>query len=180
MQRPARAPPAAAGFTLIEILVVVLIIAVVSAGVLLSLNLAGRDRDLEREGDRLFALMKYAREQAELQTRQYGILFQEDGYEFLAYDVQRGIWRSVPEDDALGSRRLPDGLGMKLVVEQRPVVLRRPQNATDKTPQVMILSDGELTSFAASIERDGGRRSVTLTEDDQGQLVEQPMVEAQR
>jgi general secretion pathway protein H len=172
---PAGAP---AGFTLIEILVVVLIIGLIAGGVLLSVTVTGRDRDLERESERLFTLINYAREQAELQTREYGIFFQEDGYEFLAYDVHRGRWRDVFEDDALSARKLPDGLDVKLTVEARPVVLRRPENADDKTPQVMIFSDGDLTTFAASIERDAGLRSVTLTEDDQGQVVKQPMVEA--
>ncbi len=170
--------PADAGFTLIELLVVVLIIGVVSAGILLTVSLTGRDPDLQRESDRLYALINYAREQAELQTREYGILFQEDGYEFLVYDAQLGQWRSVFEDEALGARKLPDGLGVKLVVETRPVVLRRPADAHDKTPQVMIFSDGDLTQFSVSLERDAGLRSVTLAQDDTGQVVEQPLVEA--
>jgi general secretion pathway protein H len=167
----------ARGFTLIEILVVVAIIALVSAGMLLSVTLTGRDRDLEKESDRLLALFTYAREQAELQTREYGILFQDDGYEFLAYDTRRAAWRSVFEDDALAARKLPDGLDVKLMVDARPVVLTRPKDAQDKTPQVMIFSNGDLSAFAATLERDGGVRSVTLTPDDQGLVVEQPMVE---
>jgi general secretion pathway protein H len=163
-----------AGFTLIEVLVVVAIIGLMVAGFVLSLSLTGRDPDLERESDRLYALLNYAREQAELQTREYGVLFQEDGYEFLVYDVQLGQWRSVFEDDALAARRLP----VKLVVETRPVVLRRPADAHDKTPQVMIHSDGDLTAFAVTLERDAGLRSVTVAEDDKGQIVEQPLLEA--
>ena len=177
MQTP-RAHPATAGFTLIEILVVVLIIGLVSAGVLLSLTLTGRDRELEKESDRLFALFSYAREQAELQTREFGVLFQDDGYEFLTYDPRRAVWRNVFEDDALSARKLPDGLGVKLVIEARPVVLTRPKDAKDKTPQVMIFSNGDLTSFAATLERDGGLRSVTLRQTDTGQVVEDAMVEA--
>jgi len=166
-----------AGFTLIELLVVVVIIGIISAGMVLSLGLTGRDRELEKESDRLLALFTYAREQAELQTREYGVMFQDDGYEFLSYDVHRGSWRSVTEDDALGSRKLPDGLGFKLKVEARDVVLKRPKDATDKTPQVMIFSNGDLTAFVATLERDAGVRSVTLTEDDKGEVIEQPMVE---
>jgi general secretion pathway protein H len=169
-----------AGFTLIEILVVCLIIGIVVAGVVLSVNLTGRDRELEKESRRLYTLMDYAREQAELQTREYGVMFRDDGYEFLTYDPRRALWRSVTEDDALTDRKLPDGLGFKLLVETRPVVLTRPADAKDKTPQVMIFSNGDLTSFAATLERDGGARSVTITEDDKGQVVAQPMVEVKQ
>jgi general secretion pathway protein H len=168
------------GFTLIEILVVVAIIAVVSVGVLLSVNLTGRDHDLEHESDRLFALFNYAREEAELQTREYGVLFNDDGYEFLTYDAHRQLWRSVSEDDALTARKLPGGLDFKLTVEARPVVLKRPADSKDKTPQVMIFSNGDLTTFAATLERDNGVRSITVTEDDKGAVTEQAMVEVKK
>jgi type II secretion system protein H len=112
------------GFTLIEIMIVVVIIGVISAGVLLSVNLTGRDRDLEKETDRLLTLVNYTREQAEMQTRDYGIVVHADGYQFVAYDARRGVWREVYEDDALHLRKLPDGLDFKLVVDARPVVLQ--------------------------------------------------------
>ena len=172
-----RAPAASRGFTLIEILVVVAIIAIITAVTLLSVNLTGRDRELEKESDRLLALINYAREQAELQTREYGVMFQDDGYEFLTYDNRRDAWRGVFEDDALAERKLPYGLTFALSIESRPVTFNRPKDAKDKTPQLMIYSNGDLTTFAATLQREGGMRSVTLTEDDKGQVVEQPMVE---
>jgi general secretion pathway protein H len=167
-----------AGFTLIEILVVVVIIAVITAGLVLSVNLVGRDSELEKETQRLLALVNYAREQAELQTREYGLLFTEDSYEFVSFDVRRGIWRSVLEDDALKPRKLPGGLDVKLVVEGRPVVLHRPSDRTDKSPDVIIFSNGDLTSFELTLERDGGAHSVTLAQDDKGQVVAHDMVES--
>jgi len=42
---------------------------------------------------------------------------------------------------------------------------------------VMIFSDGDLTTFAATLEREGGVRSVTLTEDSKGEVVAQDLVE---
>ncbi len=169
---------AARGFTLVEILVVVVIIAILSTGFLLSVSLAGgSDPELRKESDRLFDLMNYAREQSELQTREYGIILQDDNYEFVSYDVHRGVWRSVFEDDVLRLRKLPYGLDLKLKVETRPVVLKKPQDAKDKTPQVMIFSSGDLTQFELTLEREGGERSVTITEDEKGNIVEKPMVD---
>ncbi|MBS0377003.1 MAG: type II secretion system minor pseudopilin GspH [Proteobacteria bacterium] len=169
----------ARGFTLIEILVVVGIIAVVSVGVLLSVNLvSGRDGELEHESDRLLALFKYARDEAALETREFGLRFDDDRYTFLVYDVHRQHWRAVTEDDALGERKLPGGLDLKLTLDGRPVVLKRPEDPKDLKPQVMIYSNGDLSAFAATLERDGGVRSVTITLDDKGEVIAQPLVEA--
>jgi general secretion pathway protein H len=209
------------GFTLIEILVVVVIIGVISAGVLLSVNLTGRDRDLETESERLLSLMNYAREQAELQTREYGLIFHDDGYQFVAYDTRRGLWREVYEDDSLRLRKLPDGLDIKLLVDARPIVLvptseakrmdpkelqkqvksvkdinslkdavaqgkRLGEDSSKSTlrdetkkiaPQVTLFSNGDLSSFEITLEREGGLRSITLAIDEKGQLIEKPMVE---
>jgi general secretion pathway protein H len=168
----------AGGFTLIEILVVVVIIGVLSAGLVLSVTLAGgRDGELQKESDRLYNLLKYAREQAELQTREYGVIFQDDNYEFVSYDVRRQQWRSVFEDDVLKLRRLPYGLDVKLKVETRPVVLKKPQDAKDKTPQVMVFSSGDMTQFEVTLERDSGLRTVTINQDDKGNLVEANMID---
>src|SRR6185312_767391 len=122
--RPRAGPaPRAAGFTLLEILVVVLIIAMLTAGMLMTMNFTGKDTQLQTESDRLFTLMKYARDQAQLQTRNYGIVFSQHGYAFVVYGVRTGAWRQVFEDDALRERTLPNGLDFKLTVDARPIVL---------------------------------------------------------
>jgi general secretion pathway protein H len=165
---------AAGGFTLVEILVVVVIIGVLSAGFLLSISLTNEGRDLDKESNRLLELIRYAREQAELQTREYGLILQDDSYEFVSYDVHRGVWRSIFEDDALRARKLPYGLDLKLVIETRPVVLKKPKDAKDKTPQVMIFSSGDLTQFELMMEREGGESSVTIFQDDKGEVAFKP------
>ena len=77
-------PPA--GFTLIEMLVVVFIIGIIAAGVLLSVNITGTDHELKTESERLATLMNYAREQAEIQTRELGLACSANGYAFYAFD----------------------------------------------------------------------------------------------
>ena len=53
------------------------------AGAVLALGSFGTDRSLEQESKRLQALMAYARDQAELQTREFGLRLVPDGYEFV-------------------------------------------------------------------------------------------------
>jgi general secretion pathway protein H len=188
-----------AGFTLLEILVVILIIGIVSAAMLLTMNFTGRDTQLSTEGQRLLALMKYARDQAELQTRNYGIVFSRHGYEFVVYGVRSGVWRQVFEDDALRERLLPKGLEFKLVVDARPIVLHQKLKAppaprkktpaaaappsgsasdsdsTQFAPQVMIFSSGDLSSFKVTLERPASGRSILIEENRDGDLIEKKM-----
>jgi hypothetical protein len=44
----------------------------------------------------------------------------------------------------------------------------------------MIMSSGELNSFSATLEREAGLRSITITQDEKGEVIEQPMVEAKQ
>jgi general secretion pathway protein H len=148
-----------AGFTLLEILVVVLIIGIVTAGMLLSMNFAGKDTELQTESERLLSLMKYAREQAELQTRDYGIVFGQHGYEFVVYGVRRNAWRRVFEDDVLRERTLPSGLDFQLVVDARSIVLHEKVNV----PAADSKSDSTAASQTPS-QPDSGADSPTAGE----------------
>ena len=144
---------------------------------LLSVSLTGRDRDLEKESTRLVDLFKYAREQAELQTREYGVMFQDDGYEFLVYDIHRGLWREVFEDDALSERQLPDGLDFKLSVDARPGGAQAPQGCHRQDPA----GHAVLLRRAEHLQRDprarqrrahGGHRPERQGRDRAGRMVE--------
>jgi len=46
------------------------------------------------------------------------------------------------------------------------------------TPQIMIYSNGDLSSFEITVQREGGIRSVTLAIDDKGVVIAKPMVES--
>jgi type II secretion system protein H len=165
----------ARGFTLIEILVVVTIIGIIVVGALLSMSALGRDRQLETESERLVTLMNYAREQAELQTRELGLYCGSHRYQFLAFDPLKNQWADIGADDAMRVRDVPAGLTLSLAVEGRDVVLDKVPDAKqvpadELRPHVMIFSNGDLTSFSLTIARDGTERYSTLTPDDQGKI----------
>jgi general secretion pathway protein H len=165
-----RARGGGAGFTLIELLVVIVIIGMIAAGAILSFGALGKDHELDRESDRLLALMRYAREQAELQTREFGLLLAPGAYTFVTYDARQATWRPVDEDDALRRRALPDGIGVLLTIEGREVVVQPPTDASNLTPQIMIFSNGDLTSFELKLAREGGGTSSRIRIDDEGRI----------
>jgi len=145
---------AISGFTLIEILVVLLIIGILVSGAALSLGVLGRDSALEKESDRLSALMDYLRDQATLQNREYGLRCFVGGYEFLAFDPRANQWKRLADDDSMRPRRLPTGVTMQVSIEGRPIILPREQSRADElSPQVMLFSSGDLNLFELTLRR---------------------------
>lgn len=157
INRPGRlVRPTARGFTLVEILVVMVIIGVVAAGALLSLGVLGRgDREIERERDRLEALIGVARDDAALQGREYGLRLFIGGYEFVSFEPRAATWEALTDDGTLRRRAFPEGLETALRVDGRPVVLPK-SDAKDHTPQIMLFSSGELNAFEVTVARVGG------------------------
>lgn len=176
--RTSQAASRARGFTLIEILVVLAIIAIVTAGAVLSLSVLGRDSQLDTQRDRLVDRMNYAIDQAALETRQLGLYCTEHGYRFLEFDPRTRLWAPFPAGSALSPRRLPSGLDLRLQVDSHDVVLgtaadaRRLEQtgAANFKPHIMIFSDGDLTSFRLTLERTGTHHRATIAPDETGHV----------
>lgn len=150
-------------------LVVVVIIGVMTAGFVLAFAGRGADRGLETEARRLEALIEYARERAELQSREFGLVFSQNAYGFVAFDPASGQWLEVL-DDVLRARQLPAGVALELVVEGRKVVLPADLQRTALAPNVGVASSGELTPFELTIRREGSPDGQRLTQRPDGSV----------
>lgn len=146
------------GFTLLELLVVVAIIGLLVQAVTLSMGALGKDRELEQEAGRLRSIIDLLREEALMQSRDYGIMFTETGYRFYVYDYQQLQWVEPPNDRLLQRYDLSAQLAMSLVLDGRDVPLERDfesQDIENAEPQVMLLASGELTPFTVEVAREG-------------------------
>jgi general secretion pathway protein H len=156
------------GFTLIEIMIVVFIIGLITAAAVITFGGEQRDTELDREAERLDALFDYVREQAELQTRDYGFRVNNVGYSFVVFDVLQNQWRTADEDDALRQREFPEGLEPQVVVDGRRIVLdQKKRDLEEFKPQIMIFANGDMTSFEISLRREGGGAGARIYTDQQ-------------
>jgi general secretion pathway protein H len=148
----------AAGFTLLELLVVVAIIGMLAGAVTLSLGTLGNDRQLEEETQRLRSVIDLLHEESLLQSRDYGVMFTATGYRFYVYDYQQLEWVVPQADRLLEQHALRPQLSLALVLDGRNVPLMRDfeeQDVENPEPQIMLLASGEVTPFTIEVEREG-------------------------
>lgn len=156
--RPVRAGHRSTGFTLLEVLVVVVIIGIISGMAVISIHVLGGDHEMDQEASRLAAVLGQAREEAMLQGHDLGLRVDTRGYDFLRYDTRTERWVAVSDDPLLRERGLPDGLGLDLRLESRAVLLKARAAATDAqplSPQVVIQASGDLAPFEIQLRREG-------------------------
>ncbi len=150
------------GFTLVEILVVVVIMAVVISLAVLSIGVTGRDSQLDEESRRIEGLVDLLHERALLEGRDFGLLIEPTAYKFLVYDPVRGRWLTFDDEHEFRRRELPKGVTFQLELDSQIVVLKPIERkfAGDEAPpapQVAIAASGEGTPFRLTLLREATR-----------------------
>ena len=147
-----------AGFTLLELLVVVAIVGLLVQAAALSWRAIGNDQEIEQETARLRGIIDLLHEEALMQSRDYGLMFTETGYRFYVFDYQTLEWVEAQGDRLLQPHQLRPLLSMVLVLDGREVQLDpdfESQDLENAEPQVMLLSSGEVTPFEIEMAREG-------------------------
>jgi len=173
------------GFTLIEILVVLVIVGILVSVAFLSFGILGEDRSLEREARRLTSLVQVVSDDATMQGRDFGIEFMTSAYRFVEYDPLIDSWFEVVGDDYLTQRALDEGVEFELVLEGKRIELHgeaakireagdedepRRDLTDDYLPHVLILSSGDISPFELRFVRFADRTSLPVTMSPDGKL----------
>ena len=141
---------AVSGFSLLELLVLLLIIGLMTSAALMSVSLGERD-PARATARRLQSLIGLAHEEAQMQGRNLALGFWQHGWRFYALDAD-AAWQPVNDDRSLRLRRLPHDLTLELQLQGVEVVLSPEQRLH---PMVFLLSSGEMQPFVLGVEQGG-------------------------
>jgi general secretion pathway protein H len=157
------------GFTLVEILVVVVIMAIVVSLAVLSIGVTGRDSQLDEETRRIEGLIDILHERALLEGRDFGLRIEPAAYEFTVYDPNRDRWLTMNDEGEFRHRNLPKGVTFQLELDSVAVVLKAAgSNLSDgqpPPPQVAIAASGEGTPFRLTLLRDATQARASVDGD---------------
>lgn len=132
------------GFTMIEILVVLIVVGLLAALAVANLGGNQQKREMENAVSKMFLLMQTASEQAVLDNSEIGLKLGEQEYRFLRFQDITGEW--VPmEGRMFRNYRYPEWLVVTDIIEDN-----LPRLTTDEAPlrpDIVFFSSGEITPF---------------------------------
>ena len=138
------------GFTLIELMVVLFIMATMAGFALLALGDAGRGDKLKAEATRLHDAMQLASEEAEMRGNAIGASIESGEYRFsIRMDNQ---WQALDRDPILHSHDLPAGMQLTLDKPDRAAT----QMNDTRPPDLIFYTSGESTAFQIGLSDSEG------------------------
>jgi type II secretion system protein H len=141
-----------AGFTLLELLVVIVIIGVIAGTVVFRYMGGDREYRLRTEAERLALLLDLARDTAVARNEEWGLYVDGREYTFAVFDPDEGQWREQDERPFVARSLETATLGVKIEKRELPTAARGMGGA--KAPSVVIFSSGEQTPFEIELKPD--------------------------
>lgn len=139
------------GFTLLEVMVVIVIIGIIFGFATLSVNSVG-NRESEEEAKRIVALLKLAADESVINSVDYALTLLRSKYEFATVAADGQLTPLPPEEQILKARELPDGTRFELILNGEEVFLREEAQEGEPPVAIWVLSSGELTPFTLDIK----------------------------
>mgnify|MGYP005866349461 CR=1 FL=1 len=130
------------GFSLIEILIVLLIISIITTVAVLTFNHLGEKRSIQLAGEAFAVKLELAEERAMLEPNVYAVAIDAKGYRFVKLVTQnhQESWQEVTNNPLLKKQKWPFGTHIKLK-------LAASQVASNKPTKILLVMSGENTPF---------------------------------
>ena len=154
MQTPST-PSVQTGFTLLELLVVVVLIAVMAGALVLSVQGGSSARTVDTELERVRLVVEALCDRSMLETRYLGLGLSQTQY--VGYEIgASGDWQPIQREGLFKRHVLPGGLALSLVGEEAPAL--RP--SLPDQPQLLCAPDGLPNPFVLALTAGSGTQTL--------------------
>jgi len=159
------------GFTLLEVMLVLVLMGMISAGVVMTLTSSGNTAQSSQwHAQRFSTLLQLAQDQSLILNAEFGVEFNEQGYTFAFYDFSKRQWQPLVNSRFNGHITFPDKISAEYnlqgnvwgeleqaqekadsdtFTEQAYLVnIDGKAKKTTINPHIFIMSSGEVTPFS--------------------------------
>jgi len=180
------------GFTLLELMLVFLLMAMVSVGVMMTLPSASNSQEgVQWQVQRFSTLVQFAQDEALISGLQLGVVFTEKSYQFVFYDYESKYWQPIENKQIQNKVELPDTLSLEyslsgiewdeldtedqdtFLTDEYLVNIEGQERQVDLKPQVYLMSSGEVTPFTVTLsvsDSDSNVRAIAITVSSTGNI----------
>ena len=158
-----------AGFTLLEIMLVLVVIGMASVGVMMAMpQHANESENVDWQAQRLSTLLQFAEDQALISGKELALVFEDNSYRFAFYDYESKKWLAMVSEQIGEVIEIPESLTLEHTLlgsvwdeiesEDEDVFLDDDylvqiddddeEEVKSLSPQVFIMSSGEVTPFS--------------------------------
>lgn len=170
------------GFTLLEIMLVLVVIGMASVGVMMAMpQQANKNADIDWQIQRFNTLLQFAEDEALISGKELAIVFTERSYRFAFYDYTSRKWLALESNQIGELIEVPESItfshtllgsvwdeietqGEDAFIDKEDLVTIEGEDEVESfSPQVFIMSSGEVTPFSVLFSDQQGRDKRTRT-----------------
>lgn len=155
-----------AGFTLLEILVTLVIVAAMAAMLVFSFTDSSQQK-LRREASDFAVVLNAAADEAVMRGIEIGVVLDDEGYRFVIFDPETKSWQK-PDLSGLTEHKFPERYGIEFSLDgsevnqqmiERIKLLAQRSEDEHLRPSILILSSGEVTPFTLTLRTESNDSS---------------------
>lgn len=146
MRQPVGSGRHVQGFTLIEILVVIVVVGLLASIAVVNFGSTSQTRELENHARDVFLQLQLAADQAVLNNQELGLAIKDQTWTFVVYDEETGAWQPLPPPGLKGGV-FPEWVSVDVQREGERVLAARDAQDEAQLPQIALFSSGEVTPF---------------------------------
>jgi general secretion pathway protein H len=155
-----------AGFTLLEIMLVLVVIGMASVGVMMAMpQHVNKSDDVDWQSQRFSTLLQFAEDEALISGKELALVFKDNTYRFAFYDYKSKKWLALVSEQIGKVIEIPESMNFEhtllgsvwdeiepededVFIDQEYLVqIDDEEQVKSFSPQVFIMSSGEVTPF---------------------------------